>query len=88
MKVAELPGYARASLSWFVRLRGLVQGPPIIDALGLPIAQSIDSLKCGVAAVELASGQVKALLEFDAGIEEVFDVRVNPFAPFSPALGS
>jgi uncharacterized protein (TIGR03032 family) len=81
VKVAELPGYAR----------GLTfQGPYAFVGLskmranssneGLPIAQSIDSLKCGVAAVELATGQVTALLEFDAGIEEIFDVRVNPFA--------
>jgi hypothetical protein len=47
---------------------------------GLPIASAIDSLKCGVAIVELSSGEVKGLLEFEAGIEEIFDVRVNPFS--------
>ncbi len=38
------------------------------------------SLKCGVAVVELATGKIAGLLEFDEGIEKIFDVRVNPFA--------
>ena len=47
---------------------------------GLPITKSIDSLKCGVAVVELASGRIIALLEFTASVEEIFEVRVNPYS--------
>jgi len=81
VKVAELPGYARGlAFHGPYAFVGLSKVRPTSNLEGLPIAQSIDSLKCGVAAVELATGQVTALLEFDAGIEEIFDVRVNPFA--------
>ena len=81
VKVAELPGYARGlAFHGSYAFVGLSKVRPTSNLEGLPIAQSIDSLKCGVAAVELATGQVTALLEFDAGIEEIFDVRVNPFA--------
>ena len=37
-----------------------------------------EPLKCGVAVVDLASGRQVALLEFQSGIEEVFDVQVLP----------
>ena len=47
---------------------------------GLPIAGSIGSLKCGVAVVELATGRIVAMLEFVSGIDELFDVRVDPFS--------
>ena len=49
---------------------------------GLPIAASIGSLKCGVAAVELATGRIVGLLEFVSGIDELFDVRVDPSSRF------
>jgi hypothetical protein len=42
----------------------------------LPIADRGDALKCGVAVVELASGRVVSLLEFHAGVEEIFDVQL------------
>ncbi len=79
--VAQLPGYAR----------GLVfQGPYAFIGLskirqtatsaGLPIAEKLDELKCGVAVIELASGTITALLEWHTGIEEIFDVRLNTFS--------
>jgi uncharacterized protein (TIGR03032 family) len=83
--VAELPGYARG-LDFlgpyaFVGLSRMRESSSIE---GLPIAGSIGSLKCGVAAVELATGRIAALLEFVAEVDELFDVRVDPFsrAPF------
>jgi uncharacterized protein (TIGR03032 family) len=79
--MAELPGYARGlSLFGSHAFVGLSKVRAGSSFEGLPIAGRSDSLKCGVAAVELASGEVAALLEFEAGIEEIFDVRVNPFA--------
>ena len=55
-----------------------MRGTSVLE--GLPIASSSGSLKCGVAIVGSSSGEVKGLLEFEAGIEEVFDVRVNPYS--------
>jgi hypothetical protein len=44
----------------------------------VPIAARRESLKCGVAVVELASGKLAGLLEFAAGIHEIFAVEVLP----------
>ena len=83
--VAELPGYARGlDFQGPYAFVGLSRMRETSSIEGLPIAASIGSLKCGVAAVELATGRIVGLLEFVAGIDELFDVRVNPFsrAPF------
>ena len=44
----------------------------------MPIAAERERLKCGVAVVELATGRLVALLEFTAGINEIFAVEVLP----------
>jgi uncharacterized protein (TIGR03032 family) len=45
---------------------------------GVPIASDRSRLKCGVAIVDLNSGQMIGLLEFHSGIEEIFDVHLVP----------
>jgi uncharacterized protein (TIGR03032 family) len=79
--IAELSGYGRGLAMMgsyaFVGLSKLRQSPGF---QALPIARTIESLKCGVAAVDLGSGGIAGLLEFTAGIEEIFDVRINPFS--------
>jgi uncharacterized protein (TIGR03032 family) len=78
--VAELPGYGRGlAFHGPYAFVGLSKIRQTSSFSGLPIASSGDSLKCGVAVVELSSGRIAALLEFDAEVEELFDVRVNPF---------
>ena len=47
---------------------------------GLPIADRHAELKCGVAVVDLRRGRTIATLEFESGIEEIFDVQVVPDA--------
>jgi uncharacterized protein (TIGR03032 family) len=83
--VALLPGYARG-LAFYgpYAFVGLSRMRETSSIEGLPIAGSIGELKCGVAVVELASGAIVAMLEFVSGIDELFDVRVDPFsrAPF------
>lgn len=83
--VALLPGYARG-LAFYgpYAFVGLSRMRETSSIEGLPIAGSIDDLKCGVAVVEQASGAIVAMLEFVSGIDELFDVRVDPFsrAPF------
>ncbi len=43
---------------------------------GDPIAAHRDQLRCGIAAVELRSGNSVAYLEFQSGVDEIFDVQV------------
>jgi uncharacterized protein (TIGR03032 family) len=45
---------------------------------GVPIADHRDELRCGIAVVDLSSGQSVAYLEFLTGVEEIFDVQVLP----------
>ena len=42
---------------------------------GVALAQR-KHLKCGVAAVDLRSGNVIAFLEFQTAVEEIFDVQL------------
>ena len=83
--ITELPGYARGlSFHGPYAFVGLSRMRETSSIDGLPIAGSIGSLKCGIAVIELATGRIVALLEFVAGIDELFDVRLDPFsrAPF------
>jgi uncharacterized protein (TIGR03032 family) len=77
--VAELPGYTRGlalhkELAFValsrVRERSVMSGVPIADRLA--------SLKCGIAVVSLATGRVVAQLHFLTGIDELFDVQLLP----------
>ncbi len=43
---------------------------------GIPIAEKLDELKCGVWVVDITTGKTAAFLEFDAGVEEIFDNRI------------
>jgi uncharacterized protein (TIGR03032 family) len=75
--VVELPGYTRG-LAVFgpVAFVGLSKIRETSTFGGVPIADRGDELKCGVAVVHLASGRQVALLEFHAGVEEIFDVQL------------
>ena len=54
---------------------------------GVPLAERRDELKCGVAAVDLRSGQVIGFLEFQTAVEEIFDVQLLPGLRFPEILG-
>jgi hypothetical protein len=41
----------------------------------VPLAERREQLQCGVAVVDLRSGQISALLEFQTAVEEIFDVQ-------------
>jgi protein O-GlcNAc transferase len=43
---------------------------------GVPIAEYRDELRCAVAVVRVSSGATVAYLEFETGVEEIFDVQV------------
>jgi uncharacterized protein (TIGR03032 family) len=77
--VVELPGYTRGlALTREAAFVGLSRIRETATFGGVPIAERRDQLKCGVAIVELRSGRMAALLEFQSGVEEVFDVQVLP----------
>jgi uncharacterized protein (TIGR03032 family) len=77
--VAEVPGYARGlGLHGPVAFVGLSKIRETSTFGGLPVAERRGELRCGVAAVDLASGRVVETLEFRSGVEEIFDVLVLP----------
>ena len=45
---------------------------------GVPLAARRNELKCGIAVVDLRSGQVVGFLEFQTAVEEIFDVQLLP----------
>lgn len=75
--VAELPGYTRGlALVGPLAFVGLSKIRETSTFGGLPIADHRDDLKCGVAVVDLATGDQISLLEFHSGVEEIFDVQL------------
>jgi uncharacterized protein (TIGR03032 family) len=77
--VASLPGYARGlGLCGGFAFVGLSKIRQTSMFGGVPIADYMDQLKCGVAAVELDSGKVVSLFEFATVAEEIFEVAVLP----------
>jgi uncharacterized protein (TIGR03032 family) len=87
-RVAELPGFARGlALCGPYAFVGLSKIRKTSALDGVPLAERREQLKCGVAAVELRSGQVIALLEFQSAVEEIFDVQLLPGLRFPEVLG-
>lgn len=85
--VATFPGYARG-LAFHAGLAfvGLSRIRETNVFGGAPIAAYHDQLKCGLGVVELATGTTVATLQFENGVEEIFDVQVVPGAR-CPTLG-
>jgi len=54
---------------------------------GVPIAERRDELVCGVAVVNLRTGQVVAKLAFQTAVEETFDVQLPPGIRFPEVIG-
>jgi len=77
--VARFPGYARG-LAMMGRLAfvGLSKIRETSTFGGVPIAEDRERLKCGVAVVDLKSGQLAGQFEFTAGVDEIFDVSLLP----------
>src|SRR5262249_55882145 len=77
--VIELPGYTRGlSMLGTFAFVGLSRIRETSTFGGLPIANDRETLKCGVAVVDLVSGRQMAFLEFHSGVEEIFDVQLLP----------
>lgn len=77
--VALMPGYARG-LAFHQNLAfvGLSRIREKHIFGGAPIAEYHDELKCGLGVVDITTGKTIATMEFQTGIEEIFDVQVVP----------
>jgi uncharacterized protein (TIGR03032 family) len=87
-RVAELPGFARGlALVGPYAFVGLskIRGASAMG--GVPLADRREQLKCGVAVVDLRSGQFAAFLEFQTAVEEIFDVQLLPGLRFPEVIG-
>jgi hypothetical protein len=54
---------------------------------GVPQAERRDQLKCGVAVVDLISGRVCAMLEFQTAVVEISDVQLLGGVRFPELMG-
>jgi uncharacterized protein (TIGR03032 family) len=87
-RVAEVPGFARGlALAGPYAFVGLSKIRKTSAMDGVPLADRREHLKCGVAMVELGSGRVVALLEFQTAVEEIFDVQLLPGLRFPEVIG-
>jgi uncharacterized protein (TIGR03032 family) len=66
---------------------GLSKIRPTSAMDGVPLAERRKQLKCGVAVVDLRSGQSIALLEFQTAVEEIFDVQLLADLRFPEVIG-
>ena len=86
--VAQLAGFARGMAMvgpWaFV---GLSKIRPTSAMDGVPLATRRNELKCGIAVIDLRSGQTAAFLEFQTAVEEIFDVQILPGLRFPEVMG-
>ena len=86
--VATLAGFTRG-LAFVGRyaLVGLskIRATSAMD--GVPLAEWRDQLQCGIAVVDLQSGQKVAMLEFQTAVEEIFDVRLLEGMRFPEIVG-
>jgi uncharacterized protein (TIGR03032 family) len=74
-QVTELPGFARGlALSGSYAFVGLSRIRKASAMDGVPLADRREQLRCGVAVVDLRSGQVNAFLELLTAVEEIFNV--------------
>jgi uncharacterized protein (TIGR03032 family) len=86
--VTTLPGFTRGlALCGPYAFVGLSKIRKTSAMDGVPLAQRREELKCGVAVVDLRSGQVIALLEFQTAVEEIFDVQLLPGLRFPEVIG-
>lgn len=86
--VTGLPGFARGlALCGPYAFIGLSKIRKTSAMDGVPLAERRDELKCGVAVVDLRSGEVIALLEFQTAVEEIFDVQLLAGLRFPEVIG-
>jgi uncharacterized protein (TIGR03032 family) len=85
--IATVPGYARGlACHGHLAFVGLSKIRETSTFGGVPLAAYHDRLKCGVGVIDLRTGETVATLEWENGVDEIFDVQVVPGAR-CPVLG-
>ncbi|MCO8123766.1 TIGR03032 family protein [Stieleria sp. TO1_6] len=80
-QVANYPGYGRGlAMHGQFAFVGMSRARESSVFGGVPICSDADAMRCGVVVIDLLSGQSVAFLEFESGVEELFDVQVLPQA--------
>jgi uncharacterized protein (TIGR03032 family) len=78
-EIAAMPGYTRGlALHGNLAFIGLSRIRETAIFGGVPLGARHDELKCGIGVVDLGTGDTVATLEFESGVEEIFDVQVVP----------
>jgi uncharacterized protein (TIGR03032 family) len=86
--VAQVPGFARGlAVCGPYAFIGLSKIRSTSGMDGVPLAERAHELKCGVAVVDLRSGALAAMLEFQTAVEEIFDVQFLPNLRFPEIIG-
>lgn len=86
--IAQLPGFTRGlTLLGPYAFVGLSKIRETSAMDGVPLAEKRNSLKCGVAAIDLRTGRLAGLLEFQTAVEEIFDIQLLPGLRFPEVLG-
>jgi uncharacterized protein (TIGR03032 family) len=86
--IVNLPGFTRGlAMAGAYAFVGLSKIRPTSAMDGVPIAERRAELKCGVAAVDLRSGSVVGMLEFQSAVEEIFDVQLLPGMRYPEVVG-
>jgi len=77
--LAVLPGFVRGlAIHGSLAFVGLSRIRPSSDMTGLPVTTNPDRLKCGLAVVDLNTGQMVAHLDIATPVDEIFDVQLLP----------
>lgn len=86
--VAKLPGYTRGlCFCGAYAFVGLSRIRETSTFGGVPIAEKPDELKCGVWVVNIDRGETVAFLQFNAGVEEIFDNRITAGIRYPAIIG-
>lgn len=93
--VARFPGYTRGlAIRGSHAFVGLSKIRETSTFGGVPIAKNREHLKCGVAVLDLTSGELVGQFEFQTGVSEIFDITLLPscgvcvHGPFSTEDGT
>lgn len=86
--VAQLPGYTRGmALAGNFAFIGLSKIRETATFGGLPIAERLDELQCGIHIIDLTTGQPAGVMQFHAGAEELFDIQILPTLQWPAIVG-
>ena len=81
--VANLPGFTRGmDFCGGIAFIGLSQVRETAVFGGIPITERAQERVCGVWAIDLATGNTLAFVQFVSGVREIFAVQVLPGACF------